>query len=209
MSPLRIFWVSLLGSACLLASASMARAQPFPGPHGQSPHHGRQHPGGRPWHQARHHQGYSFPGYYNYFLPPTYLDVYGGFYEDFFPPSTRFTHVYAGPPYGYVAPPQPQYAAPPINEEATPAVSRLQVFVPTTDARVWVEGKETTMQGTTRTLAPPPLPPGKTYTYTIRVAWVKDGQKVDQERLIQVSAGSLHMVDFTRSESPERIGPPR
>jgi len=183
-----IFWTVLVSGASLLAATDTIAAQ--------------QHHGGRPW-----HRGYYFPRSYYYVYPPTYFDLYGGYSYDFFPPSTGFTYAYAAPQYSYDASPQP--LAPPISQEATPAVSRVQVVVPVADARVWVDGKETTTQGTVRSFESPPLAPGRTSTYTIRASWLKEGQKVERDRQVHVSAGSLHIVDFTREESPERLGAPR
>ena len=44
----------------------------------------------------------------------------------------------------------------------------------------------------------PALERGGTYTYTVRAAWNDGGQMVSSERVVNVTAGSQAVVDFTK-----------
>jgi uncharacterized protein (TIGR03000 family) len=55
---------------------------------------------------------------------------------------------------------------------------------------------KTKQVGETRSFKSPPLEPGKTYLYDIRVHWVENGQDVDNKRTIKVQAGRTAHVDF-------------
>jgi uncharacterized protein (TIGR03000 family) len=90
------------------------------------------------------------------------------------------------------SPPAPAPAA-----QAAPADQRaiLNVYVPSSDATVWIDGKKTAQTGLQRRFATPPLEPGSRYVYEIRVEWVSDGKKVVRTEDVPVKAGresSLH-----------------
>jgi uncharacterized protein (TIGR03000 family) len=69
------------------------------------------------------------------------------------------------------------------------------------DARVWFEEAPTKQTGTLRQFESPPLVPGKTYTYTVRVAWAEDGRWVSQVHVFPVHAGDIHCIDVIASKS--------
>jgi uncharacterized protein (TIGR03000 family) len=108
-----------------------------------------------------------------------------------------------------VAPSVPDAAAPPANAGTAPppegvqppkqdGAARLMLLVPA-NAEVWFDGQLTTQTGTEREFVSPVLTPGKTYTYAVRVRYVKDDGKVsDETRSIQVRTNDRWVVDFTR-----------
>jgi uncharacterized protein (TIGR03000 family) len=65
-------------------------------------------------------------------------------------------------------------------------------------ATVWVDGNKTQQTGEARHFLSPPLTPGKSYTYQLRVRWMKDGKPVEQNRDVAVHAGSHVSLDITR-----------
>src|SRR5262249_56495032 len=92
---------------------------------------------------------------------------------------------------------------PPPPDNAAP----LQAVGPG-GGEVGVGDSKTPKTGTTGGSAPPPLTPGKTYTYQVTVRY-RDaaGKLVNDKRAIQVRANDWFSVDFTRPE-PERLRPP-
>jgi uncharacterized protein (TIGR03000 family) len=88
-------------------------------------------------------------------------------------------------------------------------IAGLEVFVPSSDAEVWLQGQKVTGSGTTRRFYSPPLEPGRNYTYTIDAAWYENGQLVTQKRQVDVQADALARVDFTQSRDTARDMRPR
>ena len=66
----------------------------------------------------------------------------------------------------------------------------LRLQVPS-GARVWLEGKETSQNGTNRMFVSPSLEPGYEYVYHIRVQWVQNGETVERNREVTVHPGDL------------------
>jgi uncharacterized protein (TIGR03000 family) len=58
----------------------------------------------------------------------------------------------------------------------------------------WVEGVRTQSTGRTRYFESPPLQPGQSYRYTMRVAWIEDGRWVSQTRMLPVRAGIAEAI---------------
>jgi uncharacterized protein (TIGR03000 family) len=81
-----------------------------------------------------------------------------------------------------------------LSEESNKA--HISLAVPA-DAQVWFDGKATRLTGTRRTFASPPLTPGRTYTYTLRVRWMNDGTPVEENRSVQVHAGAWVRLNLT------------
>ena len=79
------------------------------------------------------------------------------------------------------------------REAATVAADRVALMghVPE-DALVWIEGAPTTSTGEERNYVSPPLEAGRGYHYTVRVAWVEDGQWVAKDASIAVNPGEAH-----------------
>lgn len=61
-------------------------------------------------------------------------------------------------------------------------------------ALLWVEGKRIRLGGPTNSLASPPLSPAGRYRYTVRAAWLEDGQWVSQTRKVPVQAGLVQAI---------------
>jgi uncharacterized protein (TIGR03000 family) len=64
----------------------------------------------------------------------------------------------------------------------------LRLHVPS-DARVWIEGKETSQSGADREFVSPALASGRRYVYHIRVQWDKNGKTTERKREVSVQAG--------------------
>ena len=73
-------------------------------------------------------------------------------------------------------------AAPAQHNEA-----HITLVVPP-DAEVWFDGDKAQQTGPTREFVSPPLTPGQTYTYHVRVRWTENGKPVEQDRDIRVQA---------------------
>jgi uncharacterized protein (TIGR03000 family) len=107
------------------------------------------------------------------------------------------------------APPVP--ANPPGPSDAAPAQGNqtyhptygplrssalLAVKVPT-DAKVFVNGRETSSTGIDREYISRDLQPGARYNYDVRAEFTRDGQSVSENKSIQLIAGQTAKVDFT------------
>ena len=65
------------------------------------------------------------------------------------------------------------------------------------DAELWFDGVKTTQAGPYREFVSPPLRPGHSYSYDVRIRW-KDGERVvDRTRHITFSTGDQVNLDFT------------
>jgi uncharacterized protein (TIGR03000 family) len=130
--------------------------------------------GGLGWY--RPYYGY---GGYGYGAPYSsdYYDYYSGYYA---PPTTTTVTVE------------------PSEEQQSDNAAHLQLIVPD-NALVWFDGDKTTQTGPMREFVSPPLTPGKSFTYDVRVKYMKpDGQVVDETRPIHVRANAWWTVDFTK-----------
>jgi uncharacterized protein (TIGR03000 family) len=87
----------------------------------------------------------------------------------------------------------------PVSQEGEGTAS-VTVLVPAA-AAVSFDGVATTQRGTERAFTTPPLKQGRTFHYTVRARWTKNGTPVEQTRRIAVKAGARVRVDFT---SPPR-----
>jgi uncharacterized protein (TIGR03000 family) len=88
----------------------------------------------------------------------------------------------------------------PQKSEEAPNSALMVAHLPE-DARIWFEEAPTQQRGTLRQYFSPPLTPGKTYTYTVRVEWPEEGQWVSQVHSFPVHAGDIHCIDVIPSES--------
>ncbi len=84
--------------------------------------------------------------------------------------------------------------------------ARIWLTVPA-DAEVWFDGEPTEQAGELRHFVSPPLAPGRSYTYAVRVRWTKGGKPVEEERRVRVQAGASSRFDFTLSAGGEGPGP--
>ncbi|HEV3383210.1 MAG TPA: TIGR03000 domain-containing protein [Gemmata sp.] len=68
------------------------------------------------------------------------------------------------------------------------------------NAELYCDGVKMTLTGSERNFLSPPLPPGRTYPYEIRIRWMgADGKSVEQTRQVQVQGGQRTTVDFFAS----------
>jgi uncharacterized protein (TIGR03000 family) len=81
----------------------------------------------------------------------------------------------------------------PASPVGPPETAMLFAHLPET-AVFWVEGRPTSSTGRTRYFRSPPLQAGRKYKYTVRVAWIEDGQWVSQTRTIPVQAGLVQAI---------------
>jgi uncharacterized protein (TIGR03000 family) len=84
----------------------------------------------------------------------------------------------------------------PVRPQAaadTTALIELQV---PDGAQVWFADQRTKQPGLWRRYVSPPLAPGKEYTYTVRVVWMKSGREVVEIRDIAVGAGDRLNATF-------------
>lgn len=100
---------------------------------------------------------------------------------------------YAPAPNYYPAAPVPQVPQMPAPSSA-PAT--LAVIVPNAQAQVWVDGAQTTSKGMERVFQTPPLDPGSSYTYHLRVTWTQGSQPMTVDRQVQVTPGSRTIIDL-------------
>lgn len=108
------------------------------------------------------------------------------------------------PPVAPVAPTAPAAPANSKNkvsiEGAAPAT--LIVSVPA-DARLSIDGEETTSTTTQRTFVSPALEIGRTYHYTLQAEIIKNGAKVTMSKEIAVQAGEETRVSFNANDTGE------
>jgi uncharacterized protein (TIGR03000 family) len=83
----------------------------------------------------------------------------------------------------------------------------LLTFRVPVDAQVWIEGTNTTEQGSVRQFISPPLHPNRDYVYSVRVRYQRDGQEVDQTRNVIVRAGDSVQLNFTGQEQGYTVAP--
>jgi uncharacterized protein (TIGR03000 family) len=147
--------------------------------------------------QAQDARGYRSPPPWGSKLWPWNVGGYQGYQQPSTPPTTP-------PPPPNTAPSPQRYTIhitvlPQKNEEDLN--SALLVAHLPEDARVWIEDAPTKQRGTLRQFVSPPLAPGKSYIYTVRVEWPEDGHWVSQVHSFPVHAGDIHCIDTIPSAS--------
>jgi uncharacterized protein (TIGR03000 family) len=90
--------------------------------------------------------------------------------------------------------------APAAQGEAT---VRLTVKLPA-DARLTIDDHLTKQTGAVRYFESPPLPPGRTYTYTLKASWTDKGEARSAERRVRVEPGKQYTIDFFRPDPEEK-----
>jgi uncharacterized protein (TIGR03000 family) len=85
--------------------------------------------------------------------------------------------------------------------EVAPAttVARINVTVPTAEAKVWLNGTATQSTGLDRRFVSPPLQRGQNYSYEVRAQWLEDGRTVERTTKVAVHAGKQIDLDLTRA----------
>jgi uncharacterized protein (TIGR03000 family) len=103
---------------------------------------------------------------------------------------------YSGPSYAPATTSQSYYATPRQDSSSVLIQMRLPA-----DARVWFDDTPTTVTGTSRLFASPPLAAGQYYAYQVRVQWNDNGKVVDRTRRVTIQAGDRITLDFTSAEA--------
>jgi uncharacterized protein (TIGR03000 family) len=124
---------------------------------------------------------------------------------------------------GYRGYNEPPHAARPANPAAAPvaptkytliitllpepntdeyANSALMIAHLPTNAQVYFGDHRTTSKGMLRRYVSPPLAPGKTFTYAVRVNWVEGGKKVTQRHEFDVRRGTVHCIYLVEADAP-------
>jgi len=165
------------------------------------------------------HQGYYGNNYYG-----------NGFYGNYGSPYYGYGHSYGYQPYGYNSNYGSYYGTPsyttlqPIQDttvypynsyqssyppssviptDMSNNTAMIEVTVPA-DAELWFDGTKTQQTGTKRYFTTPPLPPGQTFTYEVRMGAPNGGDNSGTTRRVEVQAGKRSTVNFT-----ETAGTPR
>jgi uncharacterized protein (TIGR03000 family) len=84
------------------------------------------------------------------------------------------------------------------GEKAAPSEkksARLKVFVPPL-AELEIEGFKTKSTGATRTFTTPPLEPGKKFTYTLKLTWMKENRSIVRMAVAHLKAGEETVLDL-------------
>lgn len=112
-------------------------------------------------------------------------------------PNSKPVATPAAPPTSPATPGTPNTpptAAPAVPQKPAPAI--LIIEVPP-QATLWIEDQRMSQTGPVRSFQSPPLQPGKTYLYKIRLSWPgPNGQPITTEHEITVQAGQTQRIDF-------------
>ena len=76
--------------------------------------------------------------------------------------------------------------------------SKIRVFLPTSEARLYVENTLTPGGGRDREFHSPALDEGRRYSYRLVAVWVEDGREVTHEAWITFWGGEDVRVSFRR-----------
>jgi uncharacterized protein (TIGR03000 family) len=131
----------------------------------------------------------SYPSLASYY-PSTYYPTYSVYAPAYTVPGTGVTTAPATTTLQSMYPPDLSAPAAAANE----AVVRVQTAP---DAQLWFDGVLTAQSGPVRTFGTPPLTPGKNFAYDVKIRWLQDGQPVDRERVVTVTAGQTVDVNLT------------
>ncbi len=148
------------------------------------------------------------PPIYDPLRDPMFLEWYPGYESPFIPggpmtsfplPGTRFppTAAYPYPP-GYVV---GHYAALPFKNRSPNAPRDkgvIDVFLPTANAEVFLNGQKMRGTGPTRRFTTPVLPLSKEYRYWVTASYPANGEMVYKYRKVDVGGGEYAVADFTR-----------
>ena len=93
------------------------------------------------------------------------------------------------------------YAPLPFRNNTPPAPADkgvIQVFLPSAEADVYLNGQKTRGIGTTRRLLTGLMPPGGEFQYWVTASYLENGEKVTKYRKVEVGAGEYTVADFLR-----------
>jgi uncharacterized protein (TIGR03000 family) len=171
--PCRVAGRLGLGAAALLLTTSLVLASgpPYGTPSGTWPPVGNY-----PWNQRSYGHGYNEPR------------------QAAAPRTFEKAHI---PPRKYTM----EVAKLPDRAPAEKANRITMVAHLPADALIWFSGAPTTQRGELRYYESPPLQPGQTGWYTIRLSWREDGQWVTQTQQVPVQAGDIHCIHIIQADS--------
>jgi uncharacterized protein (TIGR03000 family) len=128
---------------------------------------------------------YGYPGGYDWGgYSPSYYDQ--PYYYSQPAPYYQGAPVPVIPGMSYQSNYPPSYTA----DNSAPVEVRVPV-----NCQVWFDATKTKQTGSDRFVTPPPLTPGKTFTYEIRATWMVNGSPTTQTRQVQVEAGKQSLVN--------------
>jgi uncharacterized protein (TIGR03000 family) len=199
----------LLGLGLLLSTAGPVQAQRgrVGGGYVHPYVHGYVGGGYHPWAHSYAWYARHYPNIYGgYWGWPYYYPYYYGYsypyYSYAYSPYAPSYNYYVNYPTAYSSPSSWSQTPVPANR------AYIQVIVPQPGTEIWFAGQDTITRGTTRMFQSPLLEPGREYHYDVRAAWTEGGQRVVQERRVDVSAGKVATVDFTQPAPAVGSGTP-
>jgi uncharacterized protein (TIGR03000 family) len=134
-----------------------------------------------------------FPRYgsmpYPSYLHPSYsrLDYGPGFYP--YPRTIK-----AGPDTIFDEAPRARPMPPPRDLTAL-----LSLRVPRA-AEVFINDDKSPQTGSYRMFVTPPLPPGETKTYYVKIRWTQDGKTIERSKKIELHSGEVLRYDYLEDE---------
>ena len=94
-------------------------------------------------------------------------------------------------------------AAAPLQGQGPGRVATLRVRL-MADAQLVIDDYTTQQTGTLRTFVSPPLEVGKSYHYTLKWTYQKDGKPVTQTKVVHIRAGDDEEVDLREEDGKKR-----
>jgi uncharacterized protein (TIGR03000 family) len=156
--------------------------------------------------------GYSYNVAYSYVLPFTAADTWrrdllaypaGPYPYPLGPYAPRRYFFPTAPTYHAMVVPGPMAPGEvpelvPVPGAGVEAPATVLVTVPA-NAELWFDGEKTAQTGAQRTFHSPPLPPGNTYVYTVRVRWTEGGKPFEQIQAVALQPGGTARLSFPRA----------
>ena len=84
---------------------------------------------------------------------------------------------------------------------ASPNAATVVVTLPA-DAKLTIDGTETTYTSSERTFETPDLVLGKTYSYTLEATFQKEGKSVVISKKVTIEAGKTSTIDLNQAQTP-------
>jgi len=91
-----------------------------------------------------------------------------------------------------------------MNYLASPNKAQVVVRLPA-DAKLYANGKLTTLESTERAFSTPVLDRGQDYQYTMKVEYTRNGQKVVDDKVVRVRAGETSVVEFAEAKADTAV----
>jgi len=183
-------------------------------------YYGWNHAPGWDWYRTYPYSAYNaYRNPYWYATYPAYTyPVYTPTASAYLPPTTSFyPAATAGYYSGYSGNPAPMGGTPYSGNGSTnqgeqvlvphpsgelrappPDAAVIQLRLPGEFATVQFNGVATSSVGTTRWFVTPELKAGKDYHYEVSATFTRNGEKVTEDRKVDVQPGQRYVVDFTK-----------